>query len=173
MEQLRIMEGSRVPAEEYFETPTHEVVTAIGRITCDWANTTLKRYEDVSYNHIEYNDGDTLHKLNVLNDDWETLSELKFPWDYYPEMSRFDDNDLIDVSTNSDSYQFRPRDTRLMLFDDSRYNHVEHRTEPNRVRGITVVPALWRMMFKGDYPIRYLPYVDRATLEFFDNIRRA
>jgi hypothetical protein len=144
----------------------------MGKLECNWVNTTLMRFEDPYDNHIEFNDGETLHKLNVLDADWEKLCELHFPWEYWPDMSRFEESDLIQVAFGEESYEFRPRNTKLMLFADERANHVEHQPNPSVTRGMTVVPALWRMMFKGDYPIKFLPYIDLATREYFKNIGR-
>jgi hypothetical protein len=158
------------PGQEIERLPSHRLITNIGYIDADWSNSTLVRFTDPYENYLEYNDGDSLQKLTVLDDDWEALSAKKFPWEYWPDLKSFSDNDMLEVDCGDVSYEFRPRDSKLRLFDDPKYNYVEHRTDPTTVVTVKVVPALWRMMFKGDFPIKYLPYVDRESLKRFGEI---
>lgn len=162
--------AERPPSKELVPTPSHGLITSIGWIEADYSNANLIRHYDPYDNYLEYNDGETLHKLNVLDDDWDTLSELKFPWEYWPDLSRVGEEELIRVDADNKTYEFRPHNTKLRLFDDPKINHVEHQLDPQHLRGIRVVPALWRIMFKGDYPIKYLPYIDKHSREWAENM---
>ena len=159
------------PSTEIVSTPAHEVITSLGKIQCHWVNTTLMRFEDPYEDHIEYNDGERLHKLNILEDDWDKLIKDDYPWEYWPDMSRFDDEDKIMVTAGAHTYEFRPRNTKLMLFKDHSFDHVEHRPKPNTTKGITITDDLKEVLFRGDFPIKFLPYIDRPTREYFDSIR--
>lgn len=154
---------------ETLETPTVEVVTAIGRIACHWANTTLQRFENPYDDYIEYSDGETLHELNVTTADWEILVANHFPWEYWPDLECAGD-ESIEVRGGNNTYHFKPSNTKLRLFTEEKFNHAEHKPTPSELKGIRVAPALWRMMFKGNYPIKFLPYVDRATKEWADDM---
>lgn len=163
-ELLRTNEAQPIP-------PGHEVITAIGRVRCDWSNSNLIRHYDPYDNYLEYNDGNTLHKLNMLDDDWDKLVKDHWPWEYWPDMRRFEESDFLSVDVGQERYEFRPHNTKLRYFPgNEKYNHIEHQVNPQITQGITVVPALWRMMFRGDYPIKALPYVDADTIKWYKDL---
>ncbi len=164
------METWHEPGEELLETPVVEAITSIGKIPCTYFNANLIRHFDPYDNYLEYNDGEMLHKLNVLDTDWNAMVELDFPWEYWPDLEQVSVDNIIKVKYGGVGYEFHPSNTILRLFKDSQYDHAEHSLNPGNVRGMKLVKGLKEKLFKGEYPIKYLPYVDRASQEWYDKI---
>ena len=152
--------------------PSHDVITSIGRITVDWTNANLMRHYDPYNNYLEYNDGETLHQLNVLDRDWDKLVADDFPWEYWPNLEHFSVNEIIKVNVGGTGYEFHPSNTKLRIFKDSEYDHAEHQLRPGDTRGFKLKEGLKKMLFKGDYPIRYLPYVDELSRNWYGGITK-
>lgn len=140
------------------EIPSHDVITAIGTINANWFNSTLIRHYDPYENYLEYNDGDTLHKLNLLESDWDKLMESNFPWEYWPDLNN--DSTCIVANIRTSTIKFNSNNTRLRLYPTPEHNHIEHYFDGKKRTRYTADSNLWRELFEGEFPIKYLPYIE-------------
>lgn len=56
--------------------------------------------------------------------------------------------------------------TCIRLFRDNSFNHVEY-YEDDDVKGLRVGQVVMDILFEHDYPYRYDPIVDDATMEWY------
>lgn len=54
----------------------------------------------------------------------------------------------------------------LRTFGDNQYDHIEL-YEEDRVKGLRVGRAIMDLMFEHQFPMRFDPYVDESTFEWF------
>jgi hypothetical protein len=57
--------------------------------------------------------------------------------------------------------------TRLRLFGNDEFNHVEYKDEEHGTLGMRATPELMDMLYERNFPMNFDPLVDPATEEWF------
>ena len=57
--------------------------------------------------------------------------------------------------------------TRIRVFKDAQYNHVEHRGDDDQLKGLRVSQGFMDMLFEKEYPYQFDPVVDESTFNWF------
>ena len=76
---------------------------------------------------------------------------------------------LVTYSIESDELQMSWENTRLRMFRDEQFNHVEHFPGDGTCKGIRD-QELMDVLFEQDYPFTFHPEVDEATMEWMVSV---
>lgn len=79
------------------------------------------------------------------------------------DVERVFDTPVVEVDTKIGRVALTHLNCRIRVFGNPIANHVEFRDEDNNLRAFAADQQLLEALFKLDYPMLSLPYIDRAT----------
>lgn len=74
------------------------------------------------------------------------------------------------ISTSEGELNLTYHNTLMRLFKDTGLDHVEYRVEGEGLKGIRVVRAVLDTLFELEYPMKFDPYPDEQTMDWFINL---